>query len=110
MDAFGVLRDILDDYKSFVHGFLNILDPDVLEKVEQEVSNGLLWPEPWLALNPAFQPAAPSASSSGEVGCTRGAGRSSALARQLTRSGARSHFVSTRLTPLRSRPAASPTC
>ena len=55
MDAFGVLRDILDDYKSFVHGFLNILDPDVLEKVEQEVSNGLLWPEPWLALNPAFQ-------------------------------------------------------
>jgi ATP-dependent helicase YprA (DUF1998 family) len=55
MDAFGVLRDILDDYKSFVHGFLNILDPDVLERVEQEVSNGLLWPEPWLALNPAFQ-------------------------------------------------------
>ena len=55
MDAFGVLRDILDDYKSFVHGFLNILDPDILEKVEQEVSNGLLWPEPWLALNPAFQ-------------------------------------------------------
>ena len=35
MDAFGVLRDVLDDYKSFVQGFLNIRDPDVLEKVER---------------------------------------------------------------------------
>ena len=55
MDAFGVLRDVLEDYKSFVQGFLNIRDPVVLRKVEQEVSNGLMWPEPWLALNPAFQ-------------------------------------------------------
>jgi hypothetical protein len=51
----GVLRDVLEDYKSFVQGFLNIRDPEVLEKVEQEVENGLMWPEPWLALNPAFQ-------------------------------------------------------
>jgi ADP-ribose pyrophosphatase YjhB (NUDIX family) len=55
MDAFGVLRDVLSDYRSFVQGFLNIRDPDILAKVEQEVSNGLMWPEPWLALNPAFQ-------------------------------------------------------
>ena len=55
MDAFGVLKDVLDDYESFVQGFLNIRDPDVLEKVEQEIANGLLWPEPWLALNPAFE-------------------------------------------------------
>jgi hypothetical protein len=34
--------DVLDDYKSFVKGFLNIRDPDVLEKVEEEVSNGLM--------------------------------------------------------------------
>ncbi|TVT55315.1 DEAD/DEAH box helicase [Amycolatopsis rhizosphaerae] len=56
MDAFGVLGDVLDDYESFVRGFLNIHDPDIREKVEREVENGLLWPEPWLALNPAFQP------------------------------------------------------
>ncbi|TCC29718.1 DEAD/DEAH box helicase [Kribbella speibonae] len=55
MDAFGVLRDVLEDYKSFVQGFLNIRDPQVLRKVEEEVENGLMWPEPWLALNPAFQ-------------------------------------------------------
>jgi hypothetical protein len=55
VDAFGVLTDVLDDYKAFVEGFLNIRDPDVLERVEREVSNGLMWPEPWLALNPAFE-------------------------------------------------------
>ncbi|CAG7637144.1 DEAD/DEAH box helicase [Rhodococcus opacus] len=56
MDAFGVLGKVLDDYQSFVSGFLNIKDPDVRQKVETEIENGLLWPEPWLALNPAFDP------------------------------------------------------
>jgi len=55
VDAFGVLGKVLGDYKSFVEGFLNIRDPEVLEKVETEIDNGLLWPEPWLALNPAFE-------------------------------------------------------
>lgn len=56
MDAFGVLGKVLDDYQSFVSGFLNIKDPQVKQKVETEIENGLLWPEPWLALNPAFEP------------------------------------------------------
>ncbi|WP_326603457.1 DEAD/DEAH box helicase [Rhodococcus sp. PD04] len=56
MDAFGVLDGILDDYREFVSGFLNIKDPEVRNKVETEIDNGLLWPEPWLALNPAFEP------------------------------------------------------
>ncbi|MCW2903190.1 MAG: box helicase, partial [Streptosporangiaceae bacterium] len=51
-----MLSDVLGDYESFVRGFLNIRDPEIFEKVEREVENGLLWPEPWLALNPAFQP------------------------------------------------------
>lgn len=55
MDAFDVLDDVLRDYRSFVQGFLNIRDDRVREKVEQEIADGLLWPEPWLALNPAFQ-------------------------------------------------------
>lgn len=56
MDAFGVLQKVLDDYESFVSGFLNIKDPEVKQKVEGEIENGLLWPKPWLALNPAFEP------------------------------------------------------
>jgi len=55
MDAFGVLEKVLGDYQSFVSGFLNIRDQDVRRKVETEIENGLLWPEPWLALNPAFE-------------------------------------------------------
>jgi ATP-dependent helicase YprA (DUF1998 family)/very-short-patch-repair endonuclease len=56
VDAFGVLDDVLTDYKSFVEGFLNIQDDRVRTKVDDEIDGGLLWPEPWLALNPAFEP------------------------------------------------------
>lgn len=56
MDAFGVLDGVLADYQAFVNGFLNIKDDRVRQKVEKEIEGGLLWPEPWLALNPAFEP------------------------------------------------------
>ncbi|CQD08042.1 DEAD/DEAH box helicase [Mycolicibacterium conceptionense] len=55
MDAFGVLNDVLGDYENFVKGFLEIKDPQIRSKVEKEIADGLLWPEPWLALNPAFE-------------------------------------------------------
>ncbi|WP_247602838.1 hypothetical protein [Gordonia paraffinivorans] len=56
MDAFGVLGEVLGDYESFVKGFLEIKNDQVRERVEKEIEGGLLWPEPWLALNPAFEP------------------------------------------------------
>ncbi|GFG53371.1 DEAD/DEAH box helicase [Mycolicibacterium agri] len=56
MDAFGVLDEVLTDYENFVKGFLEIRDEQIRSKVEQEIADGLLWPEPWLALNPAFEP------------------------------------------------------
>lgn len=56
MDAFGVLDQVLDDYRSFVAGFLNIRDERVRQLVEGEIEQGLLWPKPWLALNPTFEP------------------------------------------------------
>ncbi|OBY29171.1 DEAD/DEAH box helicase, partial [Mycolicibacter kumamotonensis] len=55
MDAFGVLHEVLDDYRNFVTGFLEIKDDEIRTKVESEIEDGLLWPEPWLALNPAFE-------------------------------------------------------
>jgi hypothetical protein len=54
VDAFGVLDGVLGDYQAFVEGFLNIQDEQVKAKVDAEIADGLLWPEPWLALNPAF--------------------------------------------------------
>jgi hypothetical protein len=56
VDAFGVLDEVLAEYQSFVNGFLNIKDDRVRQKVEKEIEDGLLWPEPWLALNRAFKP------------------------------------------------------
>lgn len=54
VDAFGVLQGVLEDYQSFVEGFLEIKDDDVRAKVQEEIAEGLLWPEPWLGLNPSF--------------------------------------------------------
>lgn len=56
MDAFGVLDEVLNDYESFVKGFLDIKNEQIRAKVEGEIEDGLLWPKPWLALNPAFEP------------------------------------------------------
>ncbi len=55
MDAFSVLNEVLSDYENFVKGFLEIKNDQVRDKVEKEIAGGLLWPEPWLALNPAFE-------------------------------------------------------
>ena len=55
MDAFGVRNRVIGDYESFVKSFMDIADPRVKEKVDSEISDGLLWPQPWLALNPSFQ-------------------------------------------------------
>lgn len=55
MDAFGVRNRVIGDYESFVKSFMDIADPRVKRRVNDEISDGLLWPEPWLALNPSFQ-------------------------------------------------------
>ncbi|MDY6811889.1 MAG: hypothetical protein SW127_23260, partial [Actinomycetota bacterium] len=55
MDAFSVLNEVLGDYENFVKGFLEIKNDQIRDKVEKEIADGLLWPEPWLALNPAFE-------------------------------------------------------
>lgn len=55
MDAFGVRNKVIGDYRSFVQSFVEIADDRVRETVENEIASGLLWPEPWLALNPTFQ-------------------------------------------------------
>ncbi|GAA4372886.1 DEAD/DEAH box helicase [Nocardioides caricicola] len=55
MDVFKVRNEVIDDYRAFTQGFLTIKDPEIREKVESDIDSGLLWPEPWLALNPAFE-------------------------------------------------------
>ena len=56
MDAFDVHRHVIADYADYTKSFVRIADERVRTRVEQELAQGLLWPEPLLQLNPAFEP------------------------------------------------------
>ena len=55
MDAFGIRNKMIDGYRSFSEGFVDIQDRRIAEKVEEESSQGRQWPDPWLSLNPSFK-------------------------------------------------------
>jgi len=57
MDVFRLRDAVIGDYERFIRGFLHVRDDRIRETVEQTLAEGLLWPEPWLSLNPKFSPA-----------------------------------------------------
>jgi len=54
LDVFELRERVIEDYKAFVTSFISIKDPRVQEVVDRELEEGLLWPEPRIALNPAY--------------------------------------------------------
>lgn len=56
MDVFELHRHVVDDYATYTKSFIRISDERIAEAVRQEISNGLLWPDPLLQLNPSFAP------------------------------------------------------
>ena len=54
VDAFRVHEQLIQDYRSFTEGFVEIQDQRIRQHVEQQAAQGAQWPPPWLALNPAF--------------------------------------------------------
>lgn len=54
VDVFDLRHRVVEDYKAFVTSFMSIKDPRVQDVVDQELADGLLWPEPRIALNPAY--------------------------------------------------------
>lgn len=54
MDAFKVHERLIDDYKSFTEGFVDIRDERLRREVEDLSLSGRQWPDPWLSLNPSF--------------------------------------------------------
>ncbi len=54
-NIFDLHKDILDDYKSYIDGFLNIADPKILDTVRSEFDSGNLYPEPLIQFNPSFE-------------------------------------------------------
>lgn len=56
MDVFQLRDHVVDEYADYICSFVTIRDERIREKVETELSSGLLWPEPLIQLNPSFQP------------------------------------------------------
>lgn len=56
MNVFQLRDSVIGDYQRFIEGFLYIRDDRIRREVSETLDAGLLWPEPWLSLNPAFAP------------------------------------------------------
>jgi ATP-dependent helicase YprA (DUF1998 family)/very-short-patch-repair endonuclease len=56
MDAFALRNRLVSHYSSYIESFINIRDERIWARVEGELRNGLLWPDPLLQLNPSFEP------------------------------------------------------
>ncbi len=56
MDVFELRQRLVRDYADFTRSFVNIRDERIAARVDQELEAGLLWPDPIVQLNPAFEP------------------------------------------------------
>ncbi|MHB8290503.1 MAG: DEAD/DEAH box helicase, partial [Acidimicrobiales bacterium] len=56
MDVFDLRDRLISDYAEYVRSFVPVRDPRISEVVQNELDAGLLWPQPRLGLNPAFEP------------------------------------------------------
>jgi ATP-dependent helicase YprA (DUF1998 family) len=56
LDVFEVRDRLIGDYEAFTRGFLEVRDQRIRTYVDEQLARGLRWPDPWLALNPSFQP------------------------------------------------------
>lgn len=56
MDVFDLHKRVIQDYAAYTRSFIRIADHRIKAAVDEAVENGLLWPDPLLQLNPAFEP------------------------------------------------------
>jgi len=55
MDVFELRRRVVDDYRDYITSFIAIQDERIQAEVDENLEAGLLWPEPRIGLNPAFE-------------------------------------------------------
>jgi ATP-dependent helicase YprA (DUF1998 family) len=54
VDVFAVHEQLVEDYRAFTSGSVEVRDPRVAEHVQAGLDAGVQWPDPWLSLNPSF--------------------------------------------------------
>ncbi|MGH3666452.1 MAG: DEAD/DEAH box helicase, partial [Egibacteraceae bacterium] len=57
MDVFRLHARLIDDYARFTRGAASIDDERIAAAVDEAIDAGALWPDPWVQLNPGFEPA-----------------------------------------------------
>ena len=55
MNVFKLHKSLIRDYDSYIGSFINIRDQRISGYVKDMLSQGLLWPEPLIQLNPSFK-------------------------------------------------------
>lgn len=55
MDVFDLRDRLVEEYKEYADSFLQVKDPSVKRRLDEELQAGLLWPEAYIGLNPPFQ-------------------------------------------------------
>jgi len=58
MDVFALRDKLIADYAAYIRSFLSIRDTRIRSYVDQQLDEGLLWPDPLIQLNPCFEPGA----------------------------------------------------
>lgn len=56
LDVFDFRRRVIDDYAAYTRSFLAVREPRLAAFVDAQLDAGVLWPEPLIQLNPAFEP------------------------------------------------------
>jgi hypothetical protein len=57
MDVFALRDKVVCDYRRYIESFVRIRDTKIEAFVRGEFESGVLWPDPILQLNPAYEPA-----------------------------------------------------
>ncbi|MDR0959640.1 MAG: DEAD/DEAH box helicase [Propionibacteriaceae bacterium] len=55
LDIFHMHRTLIDDYRSFTEGAIDIHDARIRESVREQADLGGQWPDPFLSINPSFE-------------------------------------------------------
>jgi ATP-dependent helicase YprA (DUF1998 family) len=55
VNVFKLRERLVSEYEDYTRSFITIRDDKVRDAVEQDLRSGLLWPEPTVQLNPAFE-------------------------------------------------------
>ncbi len=55
MDIFDFRQKLIDDYAAYTRGFITVRETKLSDFVQEQLREGVLWPEPLIQLNPSFE-------------------------------------------------------